>query len=344
MGVKGPGWQRALGAMKPHYRWSVVGVSAIAVAMVLSAGLVAAAPDGTHISALSERLAPFRVGAGPDRTAYDPVNHDLYVPETGAHQIQVFNSANSLVGTIALPDGSFPGAAAFDPEDNDIYVTDELQEAVYAIYGTTIQNTITSPFINSPYGIAFDPGEGSMIVTNVNGNTVVAISGSSVWDSITVGTYPFEVAYDPYWSYMLVTNSGSNNVSQINAVNLGLVGSFPVGTEPTGIVFDPADDLDYIANIESANVSVVTGTGFHEATIKGFDGPDGMAFSQANLEVYVTNVFNGKVFVVSGESIVLRESTNATADPVSATYDEYNDNVYVSAWGGGNGKKMFEYT
>lgn len=344
--------------------WVASVALAIAAVMILSTGLTSAVTThpanavgtGTYVkgSHSSVPAAPtaskkskthFTVGEGPNRAAYDPVNHDLYVPETGAQQVQVFNAKNKLVGTVPLPSESFPGQAAFDSQNDLIYVTGESSNDVYAISGTTLVATISSPLLNGPYGITFDPGDSVMGVVDQDGDNVSWILGTEVIANTPVGTEPSGIAYDPFYASILVTNQLSNNVTCINALYLDAYASVTVGIEPSGVAYDPYDDLDYVANFGSANVSAVYGDCYTVAgTISGLDGPDGVGFDQATLQMFITNTGNGKVSVVDTYSVVQTDTTSSTADPVDATYDAYNDDVYVGAFGNTLGTTMYFFT
>src|SRR5580658_7499950 len=82
------------------------------------------------------------VGKQPGYPAYDPVNHEMYIPNSLSSNITVLKGTCTKVATITLPAGSFPLQAAFDPQNNHIYVTDNLLNQVYDIAGTKIVATI----------------------------------------------------------------------------------------------------------------------------------------------------------------------------------------------------------
>jgi DNA-binding beta-propeller fold protein YncE len=340
---------------------ALVAVAAVAVValMILSAGYTSASAVRSNSAAGSglpqkatfsstptmlakSKLKHFTVGEGPNRAAYDPVNHDLYVPESTAHQVQVFSSKNKLVGTVALPSGSYPGAAAFDGSNDNVYVTGEDSNAVYEISGTTLTATITGPSIGAPYGIVYDPGDGIVAVADGSTNNVTGIENGGVVTVTHVGSEPFGITYDPYWANLVVTNFGSNNVTCLSALYLTVVGNRAVGSDPTGIAFDPATNLDYVANFGGSNVSVIGGNCVSIKSISGFDAPDGVGYDQATLQVFVTNVGNGKVDAIGTSSTVVKTYTTASsADPVDATYDAYNDDVYVGGFGDAVGTSMY---
>jgi hypothetical protein len=300
------------------------------------------APGYAAIELAKSKAKHFTVGQGPNRAAYDPVNHDLYVPESNASQVQVFSPKNTLVGTVALPAHSFPGAAAFNGQNDMVYVTGEDSNAVYEISSTTLIATITGASISVPYGIVYDPGDGVVAVADLGSNNVTLIDGTAVVVVTHVGIEPFGITYDPYWANLLVTNYGSNNVTCLSALYGTVVGNRAVGAEPTGIAFDPATDSDFVANFGGTNVTVIGGDCSGGYSISGFSGPDGVGYDQATMQMFITNTANGKVDAVgTAYTIVKTYSTATHADSVDATYDAYNDDVYVGGYGGAVGTTMY---
>ena len=77
----------------------------------------------------------------------------------------------------------------------------------------------------------------------------------------------------------------------------------------------------------------MTGSGYVFTTLNGFDGPNGVAWSQATSHIYVTNTANGMVYALWYESIAKKYSTAADSEPAGAAYDEYNDKMYVAGYG-----------
>jgi YVTN family beta-propeller protein len=311
--------------------WAGLATVAVCVVLLGAQGAAVAAP-AHNASVIIGKATPFKVASGPNRMAYNPVNHDLYVPAETANEVQIYNSTNVRVATVHLPADSGPGAAAFDPSNNEVYVTGESSNAVYVLTGTKLTTTITSATFDDPYGIIYDPGLGAMLVANDLGTTITWFIGNTVGGTIPVGSEPFEIAYDQYWNNVLVTNYGSANVTVLNALYLSYVTSIPVGAGPTGIAYDPQDLRDYVANFDSGNVSVLKGSGSVVATISGLSYPDGVTFSQKDLEMYVTCAGSGKVYSYLGVTLKAKYSTAAGSNPVDATYDPYNDNVYVSGY------------
>jgi DNA-binding beta-propeller fold protein YncE len=306
-------------------------VVAIAAGMVLTSGLAAVVQGAVAPTANAALATPTscRVGHDPTIPAYDPVDHEVYVPNEGSGNITVIKGTCTVAATITLPRTSEPFAAAFDPATNCIYVTDVELNQVYVISGTSIRSTITGGF-DEPYGLGYDPAAGSLAVTNFAGNTVSFIdAGDTVSQTVGVGAGPDAVDYDLPYNTLDVANGGSDNVTILNAhFPFDPVGNLAVGSDPQAVSYDPEDQEILVDNTGSNNVSVISGY-YLPLTISGFNVPLDAAWSQAHLRMYVTNNgASGKIFEVNGSSIAKRISDVKGADGV--TYDDNNNDIYVT--------------
>ena len=289
----------------------------------------------------SSALGHCAVGLSDVYPAYDPVTHDVYVPNHGAGNLSVLSGC-TVVGTITFPAGSGPTAAAFDPANNRIYVTDNYLNQVYAILGTKVVATIGGGHFNSPYGVAYDPGDAVIAVANEGWSNVTFISSANLYfGTNTVGTSPLNLAYDPFWGRLLVTDWNSNNVTSMDAIfptdqsrNINIA----VGTNPVGVAFDYANDNDYVTNPNSNNVSVFCGVCQSGTSISIKGGPQGIIWDQAKLAMYVTAnppSHPAKIDVIQGTTIVRNVTAPSTSIVfVGMAYDDATDHVYVADDGG----------
>jgi len=268
--------------------------------------------------------------ANPTIPGYDPVTHEIYVPNSGSSSITVYNETCNLVGTIDLPANSIPWQAAFDPSENYMYVTDYGLNVVYEISGTKIVHKVTG--FDSPLGITYDPYWAEMLVVNSGKDEVDFIDANTLIVDFSTGSNPNQIVYDPLPGCDIVTNSGSNNVTIYND-QTAVWGSVAVGKSPDGIAYDPVSQVVYVTNTGSNTVSILLSTiggSSVLATVSGFDQPDAVAWDQADLHIYVTNDGNGKVFELSGGTILKKVSTASDSVPDGLAYDEFNDDMYVS--------------
>jgi YVTN family beta-propeller protein len=268
------------------------------------------------------------VGTGPLAAAYDPANHEMYVPNTHSASVTVLKKGCTAAATILLPAGSEPYGAAYDPINQDVYVAMSHLNSVYEISGTTVVANITNASFSEPDGILYNPAGQNIVITNDGNARVAFISGTTVQGFAPVGTFPNYVGYDPHASTLLVTNWGSGNVTVLNATTWANVANVAVGTNPAGVAYDPADEQDYVAVYGMNSVVEMSGLGVINTTIKGFDEPGGVVWVPSVDRIWVTNAGNGRISFVSGSKVVGKKST-AGIDIISATYDPANKEVYV---------------
>ncbi|MGC2035212.1 MAG: YncE family protein [Thermoplasmata archaeon] len=279
-------------------------------------------PDGTSAAA----------GTEPEDPAYDPVDHDVYLPNYGSADVSVLNGADKVVATVKLPSGAEPVAAAFDPATNGIYVTDHALDQVYVLSGTKLVHTIHNAKLRGPQGIAFDPGDGYMAVADAGSDTVTFVNGTAIAFTTTVGLGPWSFAFDPYGGRLLVSDIGSNAVTSMNAENpkdSSAKITIPVGIAPEGIAFDPTTSEDYVADSASHNLSLITSTGDRLGSVPlGTNDPEGVMWDQGNLSIYVANGDN--VSEVQGLNVVQTIVGPAGSGFFGITYAGATDQAFVT--------------
>jgi len=339
--VKSARWRRGPGHR--GFRTSLLIVVGLMMAVPIAGATGILTPNaGRGAATLAPQVASGTtcvVGSSPEFDAYDPVDHDVYVPNFGSGNLSVLTGACKLVGTVTFPKGSEPFAAAFNPTNNRVYVTDYGRAKVYVISGTKLVDTISSTTFAEPVGVTFDPGDAVIAVANLGSDTVTFLSGTIVAFTTTVGIGPELMAYDPYFGRLLVANTGTANVTSLNAIypsdeadNINI----PVGDCPVGIAFDYATSADYVTNQNSNNVTVITGIGQQLASIPVGSEPHQIAWDQAKLSVYVANLGSSTVSVIQGYTVVKTLGVSpSTAHFNGITYDEATDQVLVTAFGTG---------
>jgi DNA-binding beta-propeller fold protein YncE len=320
--------------------WVVAAVAIVAiVGTVAAASATVKTPEWRPAQGSGPVAGPTtcRVGSGPYFPGYDPVTHDVYVPNLNSGNVTVLSGMCTLVGTIKLPSGAEPVAATFSPQNNKMYVTDDGLDQVYVISGLTITHTITSSDFTSPFEMVFDPGDSLMIVGNDGSNDVVAIENLTVAGTITVGLFPEGMCYDPFINSIMVVNYGDENVTALNAFYPfgAQLGTSPAlggpGTDPEGCAFDYADDTDYVTNLGGNNVTMMNGYGvvFGAVTVGAL--PRGIVWDQSNLEIYVADSYSGHISVIKGDHQIRNLAAGINA-PEGMAFDDANNFVYVASF------------
>jgi DNA-binding beta-propeller fold protein YncE len=318
---------------------AIAGVAALAATLSAGAQPLGSGTAGTHPAVTGNSC---KVGTSPTFDAYNPVNHEVYVPNEMSHNLSILKGC-SVVATVTFSNSlAQPISAAFDPSNNHVYVTDLHLNRVYVISGQNVTKTITNSMFNGLYGIAYDPGDGVMAAANSGANDVVFITSSStILGTNTVGLEPRLIGYDPFYARLLVTNFGSENVTSIDAVYPTVQGNnvnIPVGTSPFGIAFDYQTDQDYVANEASQNITVFFGiaTGGHgDISLGPGNDPAGVVWDQAKLSIYVADQLSGNVSIIKGTAVVRTIVGPMNSDFVGIAYDDATDRVYVTDHGSG---------
>lgn len=321
-------------------RWKtggLIGVSAafVVVTMALFAATVhpwSSASSGPTLAVTSTSCA---AGDSPFYGAYDPVNQEVYVPNSASANLTILKGCTDVATVSFGSSSATPFAAAFDPANNHVYVTDNGLNKVYVISGTKLIQTISNSGFKDLHDILYDPGDGVMAIANTGANTVVFLGNNSkVLGSNTVGDEPYGLGYDPFYARILVADWGSNNVTSIDAIFPFTQSSnvnIPVGTSPYNVAFDYQTDLDYVTNGNSANVTIFGGispSGHFSVSVSAF--PTGIVWDQAKLSMYVVNQgFYGNVTVIKGTAVVSTISGPSMANFAGAVYDDATDKVYV---------------
>ncbi|MGC2034649.1 MAG: YncE family protein [Thermoplasmata archaeon] len=305
---------------------------AFTVGMLVSPGVWSAVSARTTGAVnTSVKDAKCKVGIGPQDPAYDPVNHEIYVPNAGSSNISVVKAPCTKAGNIKLPassSGTYPVAAAFDPAHDYVYVADADANAAYVINGTKIVTTLQG--FDHPDALVYDPCAGSMMVANFGADNLSGINEfDGVFGNIPTGMGPDGIDYDPlYVEELHVANYYSGNVTTIYACSLANFESVRVGSNPEGIAYDAEGRLDYVADFGSDNV-----TDLFADSISGFDEPSSVTYAQAKLALYVTNYGSGQLWVLStppGSAPTVVEKITVAKGIFGSAYDDADDDIYVT--------------
>ena len=209
-----------------------------------------------------------------------------------------------------------------------MYVTDSNLNEIYEISGTKIA-TVSCTCLDGPEAITYDPSLLYMVVTNYVSGTIASITGTLFGPTEPVGKQPDAIVFNAYTNGIVVANSGSNNLTAFDASPLLLRGSIPVGKDPSGLAYDPENGYTYVANTGSNNVTILDGA-ILIGSIRGFDRPTGVSWDQAALEIYVSNLGNGKVYAVNATGDIAKKFATASgSDPYGLVYDSSNHDVYA---------------
>ena len=230
-------------------------------------------------------VGTIKVGTDPAGIAYDPVNNEMMVANTGSNSVTFINArTNVVLGSI--PVGMAPPGLAYDLYNLEVYVANEGSNSLSVIspFNKVVATISTGA---EPFGVAFNPLPlfiGSIYTANLGG-TVTIITGLRV-TSLRLPCGATNVAEDFVNGEMYVDDYACSQVTVI--LGTRIVASLGVGAGPFGVAFDPKTGFIYVSNTLSGTVTVLNGTKVALTVYLGsVPYGAGVAYDPANGLVYV---------------------------------------------------------
>lgn len=262
------------------------------------------APGGGNVSVLSSpcnvtAIISLPPGSDPSAIAYNPLNHEMYVPDLQLDQVYLI-AGSHLVSTIK---GQFnaPFGIAFDPSAGVMVVANNGANDLTLIKNATA-STSHIAVGKGPSWIAFDPIYKLLLVTNQLSGNVTTIDAAHLHKgthgAIAVGSAPDAVAFDPHDGLDYVTVYSSNNVSELNGS--GYVQATKSIRGPVGIAYSPRAHLMFVLNSLHDAVWAIGGTTTN-AKFRIGSGAGllwGVCYDPFNGDMYVVGSGNSYVYVL----------------------------------------------
>ncbi len=265
--------------------------------------------------------------SSPFQGTYDPVDGDLYFPDSTAGFLAGDNSSNvtiisgttdQVVGQIYQGEYAELETPTFDPENDELY----------------IPNDNSTPTLYYPNNVTAFSGVDDLVANIDTGDS----------------SYPLTPVYDPVNHLLYVSDeatsdieANNDNVSVINPATNTLETQIQVGLGPIEGAYDPADGDIYIPDAsadatDQTNVSIINGTSNTViATITGLSTPTTPVYDPVNQEMYVVNVGTNNMSVLKGttflENISIEPASDGGDQYASPVVDSVNGDIYVPAAG-----------
>lgn len=244
--------------------------------------------NNTVVSTLNSSV----IGVEPARSAYDPLNGYIYIPDnSNPGTVSIINATTNALVTpqISTGDGSF--SATYDPSNGLVYVSNMASSNVSVIDGTTVIKSIGVG--SQPQGIGYNPINQDLYVANQNSNNLTVINGSTniVVANVNTGAGPYTAGYNPVNGFMYVPEQTSDTLSIIQSAmfykvyftETGLPSGTPWYVNITGQPSSGAlTGTSYTTSVTngSYNYSIGTSSKYYESQGGTFT-IDGAAISQA---------------------------------------------------------------
>src|SRR5438270_3423719 len=147
-----------------------------------------------------------------------------------------------LLVTSLLGSASACGAPTTSP-DRLLYVTNQLDNTLSVIDGSTYKVVATVPVGAFPAGVVVSP-DGRHAYIAQGGDNAVAVFDTSTNTiaknvSLAPGSRPRGVVLTPNGQFLYVADGGSNSVSVLDTGTNQIVASVPVGSQPVSVAVTP---------------------------------------------------------------------------------------------------------
>lgn len=322
--------------MNIHFHSAAGRLAAVAIALSLSASLVAAQAKPETKSA--------KLGAGVYEVVVSESGNTVYVASIGARD-QNNATIFSLDGTTLAVKSKIDVAAhaAFGLSINDktqmLYTSNTRTGNVSAIDLKTgkVVATIGDPadpkahtfkvLVDEPNNLVYvsiASKVGKIWVIDGKTNTLAHIIDSGV---TTVG-----MAIDPASGKLYAANLGANEIIEVDPKTRQVLRRFPVGGErPTQMVIDGKTSRIFVTNQGTNDISVLdTRTGNLIRTVKTGTQALGIGFNASTNRVYVANRGAGTVTVVNAESYQVEADLPTGSLPNTIAINSKTNVTYVT--------------
>jgi YVTN family beta-propeller protein len=216
--------------------------------------------------------------------------------------------------------------------------------------GTTIQvyPPQDASSITPPTAMAFDPNATDLLVGECGGvvRPVSTLNGTEL-PALNVSGSPEAIAIDSTTGAPFVFEWNPDSVA-ILAVNASEVSTIlPLGGAPNAVAVDSATETAYVAssgNTSVINVSdhrLVGSIGVGVGWYAGIGTPESILFDPASQEIFVANVDNSTVSVISTKTNDLMTTLKVADAPLALAWNNETNVVYVACmnvpvYGGGS--------
>ncbi|HEU4508850.1 MAG TPA: beta-propeller fold lactonase family protein [Pyrinomonadaceae bacterium] len=265
-------------------------------------------------TATNSVIATVPVGASPAGVAVTPNGRFAYVTNQLGNSVSVISAlSNTVVATI--PVQSFPKAIAMHHSGAFAYVT--TSGSNISVIDTATNTVVNSISVTFPVDLALSPTADLGYVTHssvVNGVTVINTATNSVVTNIPLPadvTVTAAVSPDGAFVYVTCLTVGTGSkIAVIDTATNTLVTIVPLpGTFAPGVVFTPDGALAYVANNGggvccgggggSSSYSVIDTATHTEFARMPIGSPNGIAVTPDGAFVYITDLFDNTLKVVS---------------------------------------------
>jgi YVTN family beta-propeller protein len=197
---------------------------------------------------------PYALATGP--------NGDVFVPNHGASDVSILDSANLKFGPAVTVQPN-PHGVAFAPSINRAYTANHESNSVSVIdlASNTVVDTI--PVGHSPHSVAVSPDGRLLAAANYADAAVTFINTATnkVTGTNPAGTTPQHLAFAADSRHLYVVNEDADAISTIDPSTGAIVSTTAVGKSPRYVAASPDGRAIYVSNGDDGTVSVLDASG-----------------------------------------------------------------------------------
>lgn len=298
--------------------------------------------NGTHAAG---NVLP-RNGYGSQGIAYDPLNHEVFVPQSGSSTLLAIDvRTGQIVGAVNTTED--PVAVAYDAANGNVYVSGYVGETVSVVDASTTRLVANIPLTEyvanmtlgcEAEGIAIDPVNGHVYVATPGCGGVVVLSGSTPTEIGLVGTdgsqgssSPAVIAVDSLTGEIYVGGWWLGGIDVINASTDSITTTIPLNSSSStsALGFDPQTGAIYDAQDDGV-VNVINGTSHRiVASLETGGVSSAIAFDGENDYLYLTNPRQANLTAIDGTTAQFEGSISIPSGANSLVVPPPNSIAYV---------------
>ena len=153
--------------------------------------------DSVVASIPVDNNVPWYVPQPSATLAYDGSKGEVFVPDSGTHNVSVISDAYKQV-VATIPVGATPVGVAYDSGKGEIFVANAGSNNVSVISDSTNKVVANVPVGTDSFALAYDPAKGEVFVASGNSENVSVISDetNTVVATISAGGSPLSATFD----------------------------------------------------------------------------------------------------------------------------------------------------
>jgi YVTN family beta-propeller protein len=267
-------------------------------------------PDGSILGAV---LVP--AGHGHESSTKSPNGFALFYD----------SNTDQLIKKVEV--GKHPAHIVFTEDERYVLVTNSEDNTVSVLDGSNydIVGTITTG--KGPHGFRITQDSKYAYIANTDEDTISVLNLELLKEDkrIKVGKTPVTTAMTKDGRFVLVTLHAEDSIAVVDTTT-DTVTKIPVGVGPAQVYIQSDDRFAFVANqgTETNPSNTVSKIDLNTmeivATITTGQGAHGVAFSQDNKFVYITNMFEDTVSVIDNEGNKVIDTFEVGKIPNGITY------------------------